>query len=232
MKWRGSNPEVEEVQHATLAQRLAEIDGLVDSLIGADKMEPPRRAVRELIASGLPARALRSGDRASDFTLANANGRDFVLAERLAHGPAVLVFFRGRWCPYCIAQLEELEKVRPELEQLGATLCALSPQKPQHTGFTAEQHHLRFPVLSDSCNAVARQYGVAWKLPDYLVAHYRSIFVNLEHANANRDWELPMPAAFVVAPDATIVWAQVDPDFTRRPEPRELLRVVKMVKGF
>lgn len=232
MKWRGSNPEAEDVQPATLAEPLAAIDRRVADLIGAGHMEPSLRAVRELIASGLPERALRPGDHAPAFTLTDANGRDFVLAERLTHGPAVLVFFRGRWCPYCIAQLEELEKVRPELEQLGATLCALSPQKPQHTGFTAEQHHLRFPVLSDTGNGVARQYGVAWKLPDYLVAHYRGIFVNLEHANANKDWELPMPAAFVVAPDSSIVWAQVDPDFTRRPEPRELLRVVKMLKGF
>jgi peroxiredoxin len=232
MEWRGSNPNVAEVVYPTLADRLAAITRQVDQLIGADKMEPPRRAVRELIASGALERALKAGDKAPAFTLPDARGRDFALAERLAHGPVALVFYRGRWCPYCIAQLEELEKVRPEFEKLGATVCALSPQKPQHTGFIAEQHHLRYPVLSDAGNAVARQFGVAWKLPDDLIAHYRGVFVNLEHANATKDWELPIPSAFVIAPDSTVVWAQVDPDFTHRAEPQELLRVVRVLKGF
>lgn len=232
MEWRGSNPNVEDLAYASLAERLDAITRNVDELIGAAKMEPPRRAVAEFIASAMPDRALKSGDQAPNFELPDAHGRNFVLGERLSQGPAVLVFFRGRWCPYCIAQLEELEKARPGFEKAGATLVAISPQKPQHTGFTAEQHHLRFPVLSDKDNAVARQYGVAWKLPGYLVSHYRGVFVNLEHANANKDWELPIPATFVIAPDAAIVWTQLDPDFIHRPEPQEVLRVVRMLKGF
>lgn len=232
MEWRGSNPEVETPAYASLGDRLATITRQVDELIGPARMEPPRRAVQGLVSSGAAAQALKAGDRAPSFELPDARGRNFILGDRLAQGPVVLVFFRGRWCPYCVAQLEELERLRPEFEQAGAALAAISPQKLQHTGFTAEQHHLRFPVLSDKDNAVARQYGVAWKLPDYLVAHYRGVFVNLEHANANKDWELPVPATFVIAPDGTVVWAQVDPDFTRRPEPREVLRVVTMLKGF
>lgn len=232
MEWRGSNPNVAEAVYGSLAERLQAITRQVDELIGTERMEPPRRAVRELAASGAVARALQAGDKASYFELPDAHGRNFILADRLAQGPVVLVFYRGRWCPYCIAQLEELDKTRAGFEHLGATLAAISPQKLQHTGFIAEQHHLRFTVLSDAGNAVARQYGVAWPLPDFLVSHYRGVFVNLEHANANKDWELPMPATFVVAPDATIVWSQVDPDFTHRPEPQEVLRVVKLLKGF
>lgn len=232
MEWRGSNPKVEERDYPTLNERLAAISKQIDELIGADKMEPPRRAVKELIESGAPTHAKHSGDEAPNFELPDGHGRTFILAQRLAQGPVVVLFFRGRWDPYCIAQLEEMEKLRPEIEKLGGTLCAISPQKPQHTGFTQEQHKLLFPVLSDAGNAVARQYGVAWKLPGYLVSHYRGVFVNLEHANATKEWELPMPAAFVIAPDSTIVWAQVDPDPTRRAEPRELLRVVKTLKNF
>jgi peroxiredoxin len=232
MEWRGSNPNVATPEYSSLAERLDAITRNVDDLIGPVRMEPSRHAVAELIQSKAAALALTAGEKAPNFELPDAHGRNFILGDRLAQGPVVLVFFRGRWCPYCIAQLEELEKARPEFEQAGATLVAVSPQKPQHTGFTAEQHHLRFPVLSDKDNTVARQYGVAWKLPDYLVSHYRGVFVNLEHANGNKDWELPIPATFVIAPDATIVWARTDPDFRRRPEPQEVLRVVKMLKGF
>jgi peroxiredoxin len=232
MEWRGSNPKVEEAVHATLGARLAAITKQVEDLVPAAKLEPPRQAVRELVASGAAERALRVGDRAPAFVLPDARGAEFVLTDHLLKGPVVLVFYRGRWCPYCIAQLEELEKARPEFEKEKATLAVISPQKLQHSGFTAEQHRLRFNVLTDSGNQVARQYGVAWPLPDSLIAHYRGVFVNLENANAAKDWVLPMPAAFVIASDGTIAWSQVDADFTRRTEPQELLRVVRILKGF
>src|SRR3954465_12209317 len=162
MEWRGSNPKVEEAAHVTLAARLDPITKQVEELVPAAKLEPPRSAIRELIASGAAASALKQGDKAPNFELPDGHGRNFILADRLARGPVVLVFYRGRWCPYCIAQLEELEKARPEFEKLGAILVAISPQKPQHTGFMVEQHHLRFAVLSDSENNVAKQFGVAW----------------------------------------------------------------------
>jgi len=226
MEWRGSNPKVEEAAHATLAARLDAITKQVEELVPAAKLETPRSAVRELIASGIPDKALKPGDKAPNFELPDPRGRTFILAERLAQGPVVLVFYRGRWCPYCIAQLEELEKTRPEFEALKTTIAAISPQKLQHSGFTAEQHQLRFNLLTDSGNEVARQYGVAWPLPDSLVAHYRGVFVNLENANAAKDWVLPMPAAFVIAPDGGIVWSQVHADFTHRAEPSSVLEAV------
>jgi peroxiredoxin len=232
MEWRGSNPKVEQAAHATLAARLDAITKQVEELVPAAKLETPRGAVRDLVASGVTGNALKPGDKAPGFELPDAHGRTFILADRLAQGPVVLVFYRGRWCPYCIAQLEELEKMRVEFEGHQATIAAISPQKLQHSGFTAEQHGLRFAVLTDAGNEVARQYGVAWPLPDALVSHYRGVFVNLENANAGKDWVLPMPATFVIAPDGTVVWSQVDPDFTRRAEPSEVLRVVSMLKGF
>src|SRR3954468_17068529 len=226
MEWRGSNPKVEDAQHATLTARLEAITKQVEELVPAAKLEPPRSAVRELVASAAASRALQPGDKAPNFELPDPNGRTFILGERLAQGPVVLVFYRGRWCPYCIAQLEELEKARPEFERLKATLVAISPQKLQHSGFTAEQHGLRFNLLTDSGNGVARQYGVAWPLPDSLISHYRGVFVNLENANAARDWVLPMPSAFVIAADSTIAWSRVDADFTHRAEPAEILAAV------
>ena len=167
---RGSNPKVAEAAHATLAARLEAITRQVEeNLVPAAKLEPPRSAVRALIVSRAAEGALRVGEKAPNFELPDTRGRTFILAERLAQGPVVVVFYRGRWCPYCIAQLEELEKARPEFEKLNGSIAAISPQKLQHSGFTAEQHGLRFHVLTDSGNQVARQYGVAWPLPDSLI---------------------------------------------------------------
>ena len=231
MEWRGSNPKVEDRVHPTLGARLDAITKQVEELVPAAKLEPPRRAVRELIASGAAERALRVGDRAPGFVLTDTAGAEFILADHLLNGPVVLVFYRGRWCPYCIAQLEELEKARPEFEQHKAAIVAISPQKLQHSGFTAEQHRLGFKVLSDPGNEVARRYGVAWQLPDPLIAHLRGVFVNLENANAAKDWVLPIPATFVIAPDGTVAWSRVDADFTQRTEPAEVLQAVEALAG-
>ena len=117
MEWRGSNPELAEVVHLSLAERLAAITKQVEELVPAAKLEPPRRAVQELLASGAAERALRVGDRAPAFVLTDTRGAEFILTDHLLNGPVVLVFYRGRWCPYCIAQLEELERARPEFEK-------------------------------------------------------------------------------------------------------------------
>lgn len=231
MEWRGSNPDITEVPAATLREQLDGIRARVAELVPAERLEPPRRAVEELISSGAAGRALKAGDKAPNFELPDGHGRTFILAERLAQGPVIVVFYRGRWCPYCIAQLEWLERIRPEVEVLGATLAAISPQKIQHTGFTAEQHGLRYPVLSDRSNEVARQFGVAWELPGYLRAHLRGVFINLENVNADKSWELPMPATFLIVPDGKVTYAHVAPDFTRRPEPTEVFAALRRATG-
>lgn len=190
-----------------------------------------QRATDELAASGATANILGCGEQAPLFELQDAHGRIVRLADLLAAGPVVLSFYRGVWCPYCNIDLQELQLHAESIRAAGAALVAITPQTPANSRKLIADHGLSFPILSDPGNAVAERYGLRYRLPDYLIALYRQLGVDLPVINGNDDWTLPIPARFVVASDGRICYAEADPDYTVRPEPEELLRVLKELKG-
>ena len=125
----------------------------------------------------------------------------------LTKGRLVICFFRGRWCPFCVGQLEAMNLLVPQIEQAGASLVAISPQTVQQSFFMMDQHKLRFPLLSDAGNQVARQFGLVYRVPDDQQAIYRRAFVNLPFANGDDSWELPIPATFILDRDGTMLFA-------------------------
>lgn len=190
-------------------------------------IETMHRATRELIASGAAQRALKAGDQAPLFTLQDPEGNSVSSASLLAQGPLVVSFYRGVWCPYCNMELQALEAARPQFERLGAKLVAISPQIPVNSRKSVRQNHLTFPILSDTHNDVAGAFGLKFALPDYLVELYKSLKNELPAFNGDPSWTLPMPGRFVIAPDRTIVYAEVNPDYTLRPEPEAMLPALK-----
>ncbi|TXM73798.1 AhpC/TSA family protein [Methylobacterium sp. WL12] len=185
------------------------------------------RATAELIASGAATRALKAGDRAPTFTLADPEGQLVSSATLLERGPLVISFYRGVWCPYCNMELQALQEVLPQFERLGASLVAISPQTAANSRKSVRQNELGFPILSDPHNAVAAAFGLRFPLPDYLVELYRSLKNDLPAFNGDPSWTLPMPGRFVVGQDGTILYAEVNPDYTRRPEPEDMLPALR-----
>lgn len=186
-------------------------------------IETMHRATKELISSGAAQRALKVGDKASPFTLKDPEGNAVSSAALLADGPLVVSFYRGVWCPYCNMELQALEAAQPEFERLGAKLIAISPQTPVNSRKSVRQNKLSFPILSDTSNDVANAFGLKFALPDYLVELYKSLKNDLPVFNGDPSWTLPMPGRFVIAPDRTIIYAEVNPDYTLRPEPEAML---------
>ena len=83
---------------------------------------------------------------------------------------------------------------------------------------------LTFVILSDAGNDVAARFGLRFKLPEYLITLYRDGFKNdLAVVNGDATWTLPMPARFVIDRSGTIAYAEVNPDYTQRPDPSDLL---------
>ena len=185
------------------------------------------RATAELIASGQAGRALKVGDRAPDFTLNDPDGRPVSSADLLARGPLVLSFYRGVWCPYCNLELQALQEALPQFQALGASLVAISPQLAANSRKSQRQNKLEFPILSDTGNEVAAAFGLRFTLPDYLVELYRSLKNDLPAFNGDPGWTLPMPARYVIGQDGIIAYAEVNPDYTLRPEPEAMLPVLE-----
>ena len=190
------------------------------------------RATAELIASGAAERALKAGDRAPEFTLKDADGRDMSSRELLAKGPLVVTFYRGIWCPYCNLDLQALQAALPAVTEHGAQLVAISPQTQSNSRKSQRDNKVTFPILSDPGNEVAARFGLRFALPDYLVELYRDTFKNdLTRINGDPSWTLPMPARYVLGTDGVIAYAEVNPDYTQRPDPEELLPVLAKMQS-
>jgi peroxiredoxin len=113
------------------------------------------RATDELIASGAAARALKAGDRAPEFALKDANGREIASWELLEKGPLGVTFYRGVWCPYCNMDLQALQEALPAITERGAQLIAISPQSQHNSLKSQRENKVTFPILSDPGNGVA-----------------------------------------------------------------------------
>ena len=202
-----------------LQQQLEQINAQIPDPIG-------RRitaAIAEIESSGT-APGLPIGDRAPDFSLPDATGRPVSLRERLSTGPVVLVFYRGEWCPYCNTYLRALQAALPEMAARGASLIAVSPQSPDHSLSITEKAGLGFDVLSDVDQAVIRAYRVQFTVPSDLQDLHVNVFnADLRDHTADRTWQLPVPATFVIDRDGVVRAAHVSADYRTRMEPADIV---------
>ena len=192
-------------------------------------IETMHRATAELIASGAVARARKAGDPAPAFTLNDPDGKPVSSAALLARGPLVVSFYRGVWCPYCNMELQALQAALPAFKEFGASLVAISPQTAANSRKSVRQNELGFPILSDPHNDVAAAFGLRFALPGYLVELYKTLKNDLPAFNGEPSWTLPMPGRFVIAQDGTVHYAEVNPDYTKRPEPADMLPALRRV---
>ncbi|MBZ9870465.1 AhpC/TSA family protein [Mesorhizobium sp. BR1-1-9] len=185
-----------------------------------------QRAMEALAASGLAERAAHAGEQAPAFLLRDGYGGAFSSREALRRGPIVLVFYRGRWCPYCNIDLRAIESVSHDIRSLGASLVAVSQQTPDNSLETQRRNGLSFASLADAGGEVAHAFGLRWKVSDELRAVEEGGDMDLAAFNGDRSWTLTMPARYVVAPDGTIAYADISVDYTRRGDPSELIPVL------
>ena len=214
-----------------LQDQLDEITANKRNLVQPERMAVSERSVADLFASGIEERILPVGATAPEFILPDATGRPVHSADLLALGPLVLNFFRGRWCAYCVTELEAWRDLYPRLRESGALLAAISPQTSRQSDFMVGQHSLPFPVLNDPGCALAEQFGLAYTIPQYHRDYYRSILVNIPFVNGDQSWRLVLPATYVLARDRRVLYAQAYADFRVRPEPEEVLTAALAAVG-
>jgi peroxiredoxin len=209
----------------SLQDQLDEITANTRHLVQAERLAVGERAVEELFATGIEERILPLGAQAPEFALTDSSGKLVRSRDLLALGPLVIKFFRGRWCPYCVTELETWRDLYGRLREQGALMVAITPQTERQSDFMVSQHGLLFPVLSDPGNAVAEKFGLVYTLPEYHRDYYLSILVNLPFINGEKSWRLPLPATYIIARDGRVVYAEAHADFRVRPEPEEALAV-------
>ena len=189
------------------------------------------KGTRDLIDSGQAERAVKAGDAAPMFGLPDADGALVDSRTLLAKGPLVVTFYRGVWCPYCNLDLKALEAARGEIEARGASLVALSMQNAANSLKSKRDNQLGFPILADFEGRIADRFGLRFKLSDELIEVYRQFGNDLAQINGEPSWTLPMPARYVIDQDCVVAYAEVNPDYTKRPDPAELFPILDSLRA-
>jgi peroxiredoxin len=227
MKWRSLEESVTGLDARPLREIFAERKELIAKYVPAETQGIHAQAVAELKGRRLAANILPVGAKAPAFELPDHNGKLVSSSDLLAKGRLVLCFIRGRWCPFCVGQMEAMNLALSQIEQAGATLVAISPQTVRQSFFMHDQHRLRFPLLSDAGNRIARQFGLTYRVPPLQEAVYRRAFVNLPFTNGDESWELPIPATYIINRDGTVILASANEDYTERLEPMDVVRALR-----
>ncbi len=196
-----------------------------------NQLEIMDRATADLTASGQAERALKAGDAAPDFTLGDPDGKPVSSGDLLAKGPLVVSFYRGVWCPYCNFEMQALQAALPEILARGASLVAISPQTAPNSRRSQRDNKLTFPILTDAMSEVANAFGIRFRLPEDLIGVYKAFKNDLPLVNDDPSWVLPMPARYVIGTDGIIAYAEINPDYTQRPDPSELLPVLDRLRA-
>jgi len=223
MRWRSLEESTRGTDARSLREIFAERRAKIAQYMPAETLAVHAGVIADLKARGLSAKSLVVGSRMPEFSLSDQNGKRVSSAELLRRGRLVVCFFRGRWDPFCCGQMEAMNRALPQIEDSGGSLVAISPQTVKQSFFMADQHGLNFPLLSDSGNRVARQFGLVYRVPPEQETIYRRAFINLPLANGDESWELPIPAAYLVERDGTVVFAYANEDYAERVEPGEIL---------
>ena len=227
MKWRSLEESISETDIRPLRDIFAEREELIAKYVPAETQAIHARAVAELQRQRRAEDILPVGAKVPEFQLQDHEGKSISSSDLLARGRLVLCFIRGRWCPFCVAQTEAMNLILPDLKQAGATLVAISPQTAQQSFFMRDQHKLRFPLLSDAGNKVARQFALTYRVPDEQQAVYRRAFVNLPFVNGDNSWELPIPATYIIDRDGNVLYASANEDYAERPEPEDIVNFLQ-----
>jgi peroxiredoxin len=215
----------------SLQTQLDAITAQTRTLVQPERLAVTEQAIHDLLDTGIESRILPVGAHAPEFALPDAlTGKLVRSSDLLALGPVIVNFFRGRWCPYDVTELEAWQAVYPQVRERGALLVAISPQLPRQNDFTVQQHSLTFPVLSDAGCRVAEMFGIAYTVPEPLQRHLRSILINIPFVHGQQGdatWRLPLPATFVlkrgVDGPASVAFAEAHADHRVRPDPIDVL---------
>ena len=215
----------------SLSTQIADYEVQKKAKVPKDILEVMEQTTEQLVASHIANKALKVGDKVSNFSLPDQHGEMTQLSDFLKTGPVVISFYRGGWCPYCNLELKALNDLLPEFHAQNTKLLAISPQLPDSSLDTAQKNELEFKVLSDLQNKVADQFGLVFDLDERLKPIYDNFGLDLQKSNGDDSYRLPLPATYVINQQSVICYAFACEDYTKRAEPQDVLNSIKELKN-
>ena len=208
----------------TIREQAEQLKAAAAGRLPSDVVDVFDKSIQDLLDEGVPAEVVTVGATLEPFTLSDASGAPVTLDELVEAGPAVIVFYRGGWCPYCNLALRTYQReLLPQLGAFDARLVAISPQSPDQSLSTVEKAELDFTVLSDPASRVAQRIGIAFQQADEVLDAQRKLGLDLAQVNAEGSTRLPRPTVLIVDRDRTVRFVDVQPDYTARTEVADIL---------
>ncbi|WP_227999744.1 peroxiredoxin-like family protein [Mycolicibacterium sp. P1-5] len=211
----------------TIAAQIARLQHGMAGHLPAEAVEAFTADQKRMVDDGVAADAALPGTALPDPEVLDKQGNPTRISTLRASRPAVVVFYRGAWCPYCNLTLKAYQDTLvPALAERGVPLIAVSPQKPDGSLSTAEANALTFDVVSDPGNQIASALGIVITPSEASRTVTERLGIDLREANADGGYELPMPTVVVVDGQGVITWRDIHPDYTTRTEVTEILAAV------
>jgi peroxiredoxin len=212
----------------TIAEQAKEIQAAAASRVPPEVVAVFESDQAALAAGGVPAGAVSVGDTLAPFALSDATGQTRTLEELTADGPAVIVFYRGGWCPYCNVTLRTYQQeLLPHLGAYSARLVAISPETPDASLTTQEKAELSYTVLSDTGVELATSLGLTFEPSEAGLAAQRKLGVDIRTTRADNGTVLPMPTVLLVDSNRRVRFADIHPDYTGRTEVDDILAALQ-----
>lgn len=209
-----------------LTEQLTEKRNNSAKVIPEEKRAVMLKSTADLKATNIVENALKTGQNLPSFALKNIENNPVSLAD-FNSDYLVISFYRGGWCPYCNLELKALQNILPELKALNSELIAITPETPDNSLTTSEKNEIDFAVLSDIDNAYAKTLGLVFQVPEDLQAVYSEFGIKIDKHNKNNDFELPMPATYIVNKNREVIYSFVPEDYTERLDPEVVLKFIK-----
>ncbi|HME02713.1 MAG TPA: peroxiredoxin-like family protein [Solirubrobacteraceae bacterium] len=212
---------------ATIAEQAAQVKAASATRLPPEVGAAFASEQAALDAAGVPAETVALGAEMAQFALPDANGRIRTLTELTADGPAVIVFYRGGWCPFCNVALRTYQRdLLPELQARGAALVAISPETPDASLSTQEKAELAYAVLSDDGARLARDLGITFQPRETTLEAQRALGVDIRATRPDAGTVLPMPTVLIVDQDQVVRFVDIHPDYTTRTEVEAIISLL------
>lgn len=186
-------------------------------------------AASELASAPDQVRPLLLGTAMPDVPLATLAGKATTLKQQVAGKPAILVFYRGGWCPYCNLQLSELRLIEKDVEKLGYQMIAISPDRPAELARTLGKDKLEYTLLSDSTADAIKAFGIGYRVDDKTLAQLKSYDIDLEKASGQQHHALPVPSVFIIDGAGVLQFSYSHPDYKVRVPGSVVLAAAKAI---
>lgn len=209
-----------------LREVLKKIQGEMAVQLPDDVLQAFGDNLNELIEQKIDKNALMMGDQAPNISVLDTDGNEIKLDELLKNGPVIINFFRGNWCPFCMAELADYQESIQQFHLPKTQFLFISPQMQAYSAQLKSEKDFDLTLIADQHNEIARQFGLVFTLDDKIREIYKKIGADLSAINGDHSFELPIPATYVIAPSGKITYAFVETNYMMRAEPREVLSMI------